>query len=335
MTLPLLPERLDLGHVREAARRIAGHVKKTPVLHLDALDAVAGVALFLKSENMQRIGAFKARGAMHAVGRLTEAERARGVVTFSSGNHAQAVALAAKTYAAKAYIAMPVDAPAVKVAGVRALGGEITFAGTTSTERHEAALAIVHATGATMIPPFDDPHVVAGQGTATLELFEQVLDETGANLDAVVVPVGGGGLVAGACLVAAAYGARIFGAEPDSSDALAQSLAAGERVTIAASNTIADGLKPVQVGELNLAIARDHQVESVRVSDDEIGRAFATLLFHGKTLVEPSGAAAAAAAFARKLPRGLARVGVVLSGGNVGGDTVCGLLAKYAPHAVD
>ncbi|MSP24241.1 MAG: pyridoxal-phosphate dependent enzyme [Myxococcales bacterium] len=329
-----MSDALDLGDVREAARRIAGRVRKTPVLHLDALDAISGVELYLKAENMQRIGAFKARGAMHAVGLLTVVERARGVVTFSSGNHAQAVALAARAFGTKAYIVMPTDAPEVKVRGVAALGGEITFAGTTSDERRDAAIVLAEATGARMIPPFDDANVVLGQATATLELCEEVFERTGARLDAVVVPVGGGGLVAGACIVASAYGARVFGIEPDTSDALAQSLAAGHRVTIAPSNTIADGLKPVQVGELNFALARAHRVTSVRVSDAQIGRAFSTLLLHAKTLVEPSGATGAAAVFERMLPPECRRVGVILSGGNVSSDAVRALLASHHAHAL-
>src|SRR5262245_17138593 len=187
---------LDVEHVRQAAARIAGRVHPTPVLRVEALDALAGAELWLKAECLQRIGAFKARGAMHAVGLLSEAERARGVITFSSGNHAQAVALAARSYGCRATIVMPTDAPGIKVAG-----GEVIFAGTTSDERRAVALELAERTGAAVVQPFDDPHIVAGAGTATLELRDEVAARTGGGtLDAILVPVGGGGLIAGACL---------------------------------------------------------------------------------------------------------------------------------------
>ena len=316
--------------MREAARFIAGRVLTTPVLTSSALDAIAGVELYFKAENMQRIGAFKAPGAMYAVGRLSAAERARGVITYSSGNHAQALALAAREHGISAHVTMPTDAPPIKVASVRALGAAITFAGTTSDERYRAARAIADATGAVIIPPFDDERIIAGQGTATLELFEQVLARTGELLDAVIVPVGGGGLIAGACLVAEAYRATVISAEPVGCDALAQSLEAGERVAVQPAATIADGLKPVRVGELNFAIAKRLVTSWRRVDDDAIGRALCDLLLHAKTLVEPSGAAAAAVALSGQLPSDVRRAGVILSGGNVAADQVAALLARYA-----
>jgi threo-3-hydroxy-L-aspartate ammonia-lyase len=320
---------LDIGDVREAARFIAPRVLRTPVLTSPALDEMAGARLYFKAENMQRIHAFKARGAMNAVGRLTPEERARGVITYSSGNHAQAVALAAREHGARAHVTMPTDAPAVKVASVRALGAEITFAGTTSEERFTAAKEIAAKTGGVIIPPFDDPRIVAGQGTATLELFEQVLANTGEKLDALIVPVGGGGLLAGACLAAEAYGARVHSAEPVGCDAMARSLEAGERVAVEPGPTIADGLKPVRVGALNFAIAKRAVSAWHRVDDEAIGRALVALLWHAKTLVEPSGAAAAAVALGRRLPPDARRVGVILSGGNVAAEQVAALLARY------
>lgn len=319
---------MSIAQVREAARRLAGQVVATPALRCPALDARAGAELWLKAESLQRIGAFKARGALHAAGRLDPGVRARGLVTYSSGNHAQAVALAAKIHGVKATIAMPVDAPAVKVAGVRALGAEIVLAGTTSDERRAAALEVAAATGGAIVEPFDDPDVIAGQGTATLELCEQVAAATGGGkLDALLVPVGGGGLIAGACLVGEALGVPVYAVEPTTCDAMGRSLRAGERVAVPPGPTLADGLRPVRVGALNFAIARRAVAGSYTVDDDAIGRALVGLLLHGKLLVEPSGAAALAAALAGGL-RG--RVGVLLSGGNVAPATVSALLARHA-----
>lgn len=322
---------LDVDDVRAAATRIAGRVHRTPVLRVDALDAMAGAELWLKAENLQRIGAFKARGAMHAVGRLSEAERARGIITFSSGNHAQAVALAARSFGCKATIVMPTDAPKIKVAGVRSLGAEVIFEGTRSDERQARAMALAEHTGGAVVQPFDHPHIVAGAGTATLELCEEVAARTdGGALDALLVPVGGGGLIAGACLAAAPTGARIYSVEPHGCDAMAQSLEAGERVAVPPGPTLADGLKPTMVGRLNFAIARQHVAGSFRVSDEQLGSALAALLVHGKVLVEPSGAAALAVALAGDLPEQPRRIGVILSGGNVDPAIVAEILAQNA-----
>lgn len=318
---------MSVDDVRAAAERLAGKVVRTPTLRCPALSARAGAELWLKCENLQRIGAFKARGALHAVGLLAPEVRARGVITYSSGNHAQAVALAAKEYGVKATIAMPVDAPGVKVAGVRALGAEIVFAGTTSEERRAAGLKIQAETGGAIVEPFDDPAIVAGQGTATLELVEQVA-AAGGQLDAIVVPVGGGGLIAGACLVAEALGLEVWSAEPRTCNAMARSLAAGERVAVSPGPTLADGLKPVMVGALNFAIARRAVRGSFEVDDEELGRALVGLLLHAKVLAEPSGAAGLAGALRGEL-RGR-RVGVLLSGGNVEPTLVAELLGRHA-----
>jgi threonine dehydratase len=320
--------------VRAAAARLHGLVRRTPVLRCAALDAIAGAELWLKAENLQHIGAFKARGAMHAVGHLSEEERARGIITFSSGNHAQAVALAAREFGARATITMPTDAPPIKLDAVRKLGAEVVFAGTTSDHRREAALEIQSRTRGVIIQPFDHPHIVAGQGTATLELMEQVAEATGGEgLDALVVPVGGGGLIAGACLAAADSPMRIYSAEPHGCDALAQSLERGERVSVVPGPTLADGLKPVRIGELNFAIAREHVHRSYHVDDEEIGTALVRLLIRAKVLVEPSGAAALAVALRAQLPESPRRVGVMLSGGNVSPDLVGGLLKKHGETA--
>lgn len=318
---------MSVEDVRAAAGRICEKVVRTPVLRCPALDALAGARLWLKAECLQRVGAFKARGALHAVGRMDPALRSRGVITYSSGNHAQAVALAAREFGVGATIAMPVDAPAVKIAGVRALGAEIVFAGTTSEERRAAALAIAAATGGTIVEPFDDRDIIAGQGTATLELVEEAAGR-GVKLDAIVVPVGGGGLIAGACLVAEAAGIAVYSAEPRGCDALAQSLKVGRRVAVPPGPTLADGLRPVQVGALNFEIAQRGVRGSFEVDDEELGRALVGLLLHAKVLVEPSGAAGLAATLAGGL-RGL-QVGVLLSGGNVEPALVSSLLARHA-----
>jgi threonine dehydratase len=321
---------MDISHVRAAAARIEGQVVVTPAIQHPYLDQLAGAQLWLKAENLQHIGAFKARGAMHAVGRLDPDHRARGVITFSSGNHAQAVALAAKTYGVPATIAMPTDAPAVKVAGVRRLGAEVVFAGTTSDDRKTAAEAIAAETGAAIIQPFDDPDIIAGAGTATLELLTQVAAATdGESLDALLVPVGGGGLLAGACLAAASTGTKVYSVEPHGCDAMARSLEAGHRVAVVPGPTLGDGLKPVMVGELNFEIARTHLAGSFRVDDEQMGRALVTLLLHAKLLVEPSGAAALAVALAGNLPGNPRRVGVILSGGNVDPAVVSRLIDTY------
>lgn len=313
-----------------AARRLEGKVLRTPTLRSPVLDEIAGAELWFKCENLQAIGAFKARGAMHAVSRLAEADRNRGVITFSSGNHAQAVALAAKSFGVPATIAMPVDAPAIKVEGVKRLGAQVVPAGTTSDDRRKVAYELADKTGATIIQPFDHPDIIAGQGTATLELLEDVTARTGGEgLDALVVPVGGGGLIAGACLATQGTGTPIYSVEPEGCDAMARSLEAGERVTVQPGPTLADGLKPVQVGELNFAIARQHVTASFRVVDEELGRALVRLLIRLKVLVEPSGAAAPALALRGDLPGQPRRVGVLLSGGNVAPELVATLIQRY------
>jgi threo-3-hydroxy-L-aspartate ammonia-lyase len=309
---------LSLEHVRDAARRLAGRVWTTPVIRNPTLDARAGRELFLKAENLQKIGAFKARGALHAVLRLPGDQRARGVVTYSSGNHAQAVALAAREFDIPAWIAMPTDAPAIKIAGVRALGAEIVFAGTTSEDRHRAALELVARHRATMIEPFDDPDIIAGQGTATLELCEHVLTTTGAPLDALVVPVGGGGLLAGSATAAKGLdaGMRVIGVEPEAGDDTKRSLEAGHRVTIPVPRTIADGQAAETPGELTFSINRRLVDEILLVSDDEVRAAMRLAFERLKTVVEPSGATGLAAVLKGRV-EGARRIGVILSGGNI------------------
>jgi threonine dehydratase len=287
-------------------------------LRVPALDERAGVELWLKCENLQAIGAFKARGAMHALDRLDPELRKLGVITFSSGNHAQAVALAARSYGVTAHIAMPTDAPPIKLAAVRALGAEVVLAGTTSDERKAVAMEIHARTQAPVIQPFDHPHIVCGAGTATLELHEQVAAATGGEtLDGIFVPVGGGGVIAGACVATRGRPTAIYSAEPHTCDAMARSLEAGERVAVEPGPTIADGLKPVRVGALNFAVGRRDIRAPFRVDDHELGEALVQLLVRGKVLVEPSGAAGLATAIRESRRLGLQRVGVILTGGNI------------------
>ncbi len=327
--------------VQQAATFLADQIVRTPILRSPPLDELAAAELWLKAENMQQIGAFKARGALYRVAQLSAEERARGIITYSSGNHAQAVALAARRHGIRADIAMPEDAPSSKVEAVRQLGAHIQFAGTTSEHRHQAALQLQQQNGGTIIEPFDDPHIIAGQGTATLELL-QAAEQAQAPLDALLVPVGGGGLIAGACLVASTRGVPVYAVEPVGCNAMGQSLAAGERIAVQPGATIADGLKPVRVGRLNFAIAKDQLAGAITVTEEQLGRTLATLLWAARSLVEPSGGAALAAALSPETlakqapplapdkPSGRRkRLGIILSGGNIGEQRLQKLLTRY------
>ena len=308
-----LPVTLD--DVKAAAARIAGHVHRTPVLTSRAADAVTGARLFFKCETFQRVGAFKARGAFSRLTLLSPEERRRGVVAFSSGNHAQAVALAARDLGASATIVMPHDAPALKLAATRGYGAEVILYDRREEDREAIARRLVEEKGMVLVPPFDDEAVIAGQGTAALELLEEA-----PGLDAVLTPVGGAGLLAGTAVAATGLrpGIRVLGVEPEAGDDVARSLREGRRVRIDVPDTIADSLQTTCVGERNLAIL-SRLVEGVlTVSDLELRKAMAFLFSRMKLVVEPGGSAAAAALLAGKVP-GVAgkRVGVVLSGGNV------------------
>jgi threonine dehydratase len=285
-------------------------------------DAQAGARVFFKCENLQRCGAFKIRGASNLILSLPEGALARGVVAFSSGNHAQATAMAAGHVGAPATIVMPEDAPRSKMEATRALGARIVTYNRRTEDREAIARGIQEESGATLVPPFDHPLIMAGQGTAALELLE----ETG-RLDALITPVGGGGLLSGCATIARQMHPRIrmFGAEPEGANDTFLSLAAGERVTVAHPETIADGLRPPCPGELTFPVIRRLVERVILVSDAEIRATVKFLLLRLKILVEPSGAAAAAAALFRKLPPDIGAVGVVLSGGNVDFEE----LAKY------
>jgi threonine dehydratase/serine racemase len=305
----------DLAAVRAAADRIRGIVHRTPVMTSETFDRLAGRKLYFKCENLQKVGAFKYRGATNAVLRLSDSEAAHGVVTHSSGNHAQALALAARVRGVPAYIVMPKTAPAVKKAAVEGYGGQITLCEPNLTDREKTANALVERTGATLIPPFDHPDVIAGQGTAALELLEDVPD-----LDAIITPVGGGGLLSGCCVAARGVksGIWVFGAEPAGADDAARSKAAGEWIPQTAPNTIADGLL-TSTGQLTWPIIRDLVNDVFTVTDDQIRVAMRLVWERMKLIVEPSGAVGLAVALKDefKLLLGMRKVGIVFSGGNV------------------
>ena len=314
-----------------AAARLRGQVVRTPVVRAAALDRLAGAELWLKAENLQHIGAFKARGALNAVAQLDEKTRARGIITYSSGNHAQAVALAASRYRIPADIFMPVDAPRIKLEAVREMGARVVLVGTTSPERHQAALARQAETGAAIIEPFDHAHTIAGQGTATLELLEET-DAAGVALDALIVPVGGGGLLAGACLAAQGRTIAVHAVEPVGCDSMGRSLAAGSVVAVDPAPTLADGLKPTRVGQLTFAIAAAAGVTAHTVDDRELAAALAHIALRAKLVVEPSGAAGVALALRTGALSGSPRrIGVILSGGNISPERMAELLAHATP----
>ena len=317
---------LTLDDVRTAARRLAGRIHRTPTVCADALDEASGFRVFLKCESLQRAGSFKIRGALNKLLSLGEAERARGVVAYSSGNHAQGVALAARMLGTRALICMPKDAPAGKLAATRGYGAEVVFYDRLTEDRAAVAARIVADTGRVLVPPYDDYAIMAGQGTAALELLEDTPD-----LDALLTPVGGGGLMAGCSTVAKALrpAMKVFGVEANTANDTWLSLKKGERVSIAPPPTIADGIRNLSPGVLTFPILKRNLTDVLLVSDAEIAEAVRFLLLRCKILVEPTGAVPAAALLAGKLPlpKG-ARVGVVLSGGNVDPGTLAGLLTR-------
>lgn len=306
---------LSLDDIRAAARRLAGRITRTPVLTSEAWDAATGHHVFLKSESLQRAGSFKIRGALNRVLTLSPADVRRGVLAFSSGNHAQGVALAARLVGTTALIVMPKDAPALKVEATRGYGAEIVFYDRQTEDREAIARRLAADTGRVLVPPFDDYAIMAGQGTAALELLEDA-----PGLDALVTPVGGGGLMAGCSTVARALrpDISIVGVEADTANDTYLSMRKGERVTIAPPPTIADGIRLTTPGALTFPILQRNRVEIVLVTDDEIRAAVRALALKARIVVEPTGAVGAAAVLAGtlSLPPG-ARVGVVLSGGNI------------------
>lgn len=315
---------IDLDDVRRAAQRIAGVPHRTPLLHSRTLDELTGMRLALKAECFQRAGAFKIRGAYHRVSTLPAEALAAGVCASSSGNHAQALALAARLCGTRATILMPRDAPASKRAATEGYGAEVIEFDRYSEDREQLTAALAAERGLTVVHPYNDPFVMAGAGTTGLELMEDAGD-----LDAVVVPAGGGGLLSG-CATAVkglSPGARVVGVEPAASDDIQRSLAAGERVRVEVGRTIADGQQLATPGGLTFEVIRERVDEVVTVSDEEIVAAMRMLFERLKVVVEPSGASGLAAVLAGRGGRPDERVGVVLSGGNVDAARFAALIA--------
>lgn len=316
----LQPPLPTIDDVRAAASRLRGHAHRTPVLRSATADARTGASLFFKCENLQRMGAFKFRGAFNAISKLESERRRAGVVAFSSGNHAQAIALAARELGSHAVIVLPADAPAAKLAATRDYGAEVVTYDRLRESREAIAQRLSDERGLTLIPPFDHDDVITGQGTAALELFEDV-----GELDALFMPLGGGGLLSGSLLAAERLSPEcaVFGVEPTAGDDGRQSLRSGEIVTIGIPDTIADGAMTTHLGERTFPIIR-RLVRDIVVADDaqliDAMRFFAERM---KIVVEPTGCLGAAAAFADARSWRGKRVGVILSGGNVD-------LARYA-----
>jgi threo-3-hydroxy-L-aspartate ammonia-lyase len=320
-----------LEMIREAMARIQGRIHRTPVLTSHAFDEAAAERsnqparrVFFKCENMQRTGSFKIRGATNRILSLTPEERARGVVAFSSGNHGQAVSLAAREAGTRAVICMPNDAPQAKVMATRGYGAEVVFYDRQRDDREVFAREIGEREGLTLVPPYDDYRVMAGQGTCALEVFEDVPD-----LDCIITPCGGGGLFAGSSTVARSLkqDVRCFAVEAESADDTRQSFLKGERVSIPPPPTIADGMRNQSPGALTFPVLQRYAEDVLTVTDAEITEALRFLLFRLKILVEPTGAVAVAAVLFGKLPREIRRVCVVLSGGNVDPQMLATLIA--------
>jgi threonine dehydratase len=311
--------------IQAARERISSRIHRTPVVTSHQFNEVAGKEVFFKCENLQRAGAFKIRGATNKIQSLTDDEKSRGIVAFSSGNHAQAVALAGREAGVRVLVAMPEDAPKMKVAATRGYGADIIFYDRHKVDRQEFALNLAERERLVMVPPYDDYLIVAGQATCGLELLEDVPD-----LDCVLTPCSGGGLFAGVAIAARMLSPRIrcFPVEPATADDTRQSFLKGERVRISPPPTIADGLRVQIPGELTFPIVQQLAEDVLTVSDDEIIETLRFALTRMKLLVETSGIAAAAAVMFKKLPADVKRVGVVLSGGNIDPDQLATLLGK-------
>lgn len=309
----------DLEAIRAAAERIRPIAHRTPVLTSRSFDAEAGVQTFFKCENFQRGGSFKIRGASNFIYSLSRDELRRGVVAYSSGNHAQAVTIAAESVGAPATLVMPEDAPRSKVAATRAHGAAIVSYDRFRESREAIGRRIAAETGAVLVPPYDHPWTIAGQGTAALELLEEAPE-----LEALVVPVGGGGLISGCAIAAKALrpAIRVFGAEPELANDTYLSLQAGRPVEIPIPPTVADGLRATQPGRITFPIIQRLVEGILLVTEQEIKETVKFLMSRLKIVVEPSGAVAAAAVLYRRLPPEVRRAGVILSGGNLDLETL-------------
>jgi threonine dehydratase len=308
--------------VRAAARRLKGHAHRTPVFTSRTLNERVGAQVFLKGENFQRMGAFKYRGAYNAISRLKKAEKARGVITYSSGNHAQAVALVCRELGIRATIVMPQDAPATKRAATEGYGAVVVPYDPAAGDRRQIAEALAAEHGYTVIPPFDHPLIIAGQGTAALELFDDV-----GLLDMLLVPCGGGGLLSGSALAAlgSVPACRVIGVEPELADDAVRSFRTRTLQTVHNPPTIADGTRTPSLGALTFPLVLEHVSDMVTVSEEAIMEAVRFLFYRLKLVVEPSGALGVAALLHKTVdPEG--RIGVILSGGNIDGPAMTGIL---------
>jgi len=305
---------IQLSDIQAAAQRIKGIAHRTPVFTSRTFDQLAGARVFFKCENFQRGGAFKIRGASNFIYSIPKDQLGRGVVTFSSGNHAQAVAIAAASVKIPATIVMPLDAPKAKLAATRGYGAKVVTYDRNKEDREAIGRKISEETGATIVPPYDHPWTIAGQGTAALELLEEVPD-----LDALVVCIGGGGLMSGCSTAAKALrpGIRIFGVEPEDGNDTYLSFRGGKRIKIRLPQTISDGLRSQMPGEITFPIIQKNVEDIVLVSDREIRETMKFLLTRMKMVVEPSGAVPATALFHQKIPASCAKIGAIISGGNV------------------
>ena len=324
---------ITFDDVRAAAERLRGVANRTPVVTSRTLDARVGARVFLKCESLQRGGSFKFRGAYNRLASLSEDERARGIVAFSSGNHAQGVALAARVLGIRAVVVMPDDAPGPKVAATLGYGAEVVRYDRLREDREVIAQHLADERGLTVVPPYDHPLIMAGQGTAALELAEDA-----GSLDLLLAPVGGGGLLSGCAtaLKAVQPDARVIGVETDASNDWEQSLAVGERVRISPPDTIADGMRTQQPGILTFPVVQRLVHAVMTVADEEVKAAMRVLLLRLKLLVEPTGAVPAALLLSGRWRQTLPgvqqpRVGVILSGGNVDPDLLCAVLSEARP----
>lgn len=306
--------RVTIDDIRAAAQRIKAYVHRTPVMSSRLIDTEAGCEIFFKCENLQKVGAFKARGAHNAVLCLTPDQLARGVATHSSGNHAAALALAASHFDVPAYIVMPENAPATKVAAVRAYGGQITFCESTQAARESTLQEVCASTGASFIPPYDHPDMIAGQGTAALELAEQLTPPP----DVLLTPVGGGGLLAGCAVASKALwpGTAVIGAEPAGADDALRSFHSGQWQPQPAPHTVADGLRTA-LGQLNFQLIRENVDDILSADDATIIRATRLVWTRMKLVIEPSAAVGLAVVLAHPHRFAGKRVAIVFSGGNV------------------
>ncbi|HET6289569.1 MAG TPA: pyridoxal-phosphate dependent enzyme [Amycolatopsis sp.] len=318
MTAPV-----TIDDIRDAATRLAGVAHRTPIVRSRTLDDLVGGEVFVKCENLQRVGAFKFRGAYNAASRLSPEQLAKGIAAYSSGNHAQAVALAARELGSSAVILIPEDAPQSKKDATAGYGAEIVTYDRYTGDRVAIGEALAAERGLALIPPYEHPHVIAGQGTAALELLEDA-----DSLDTLVVPVGGGGLIAGSSTAAKAVrpGIRVVGVEPAAGDDTKRSLEAGERVSIPVPRTIADGQAAEIPGELTFSINRNLVDDIALVTDDQIRDAMRFAFERLKLVIEPSGATGLAALLSGRIPVS-GRVGVIISGGNVSPERFAELIA--------